>query len=87
MLIWLDRDLLTISPLLLEELSKTFEPVTRKLSPEIAKASDGEKITLDERAFRFQFNEDEMAVEKTAEGIRKFSADIVKMELLIASRI
>jgi transaldolase len=80
-------DLLTISPNLLEELSKSFEPVTRKLSPEIAKASDAEKITLDEKAFRFEFNEDPMAVDKTAEGIRKFSADIVKLEKLIASRI
>jgi transaldolase len=80
-------DLLTISPNLLEELSKSFEPITRKLSPEIAKASDAEKITLDEKAFRFEFNEDPMAVDKTAEGIRKFSADIVKLEKLIASRI
>jgi transaldolase len=80
-------DLLTISPNLLEELSKSYEPLTRKLSPEIAKASDAEKITLDEKAFRFEFNEDPMAVDKTAEGIRKFSADIVKLEKLIASRI
>jgi len=80
-------DLLTISPNLLEELSKSYEPITRKLSPEIAKASDAEKITLDEKAFRFEFNEDPMAVDKTAEGIRKFSADIVKLEKLIASRI
>jgi transaldolase len=80
-------DLLTISPNLLDELSKSFEPITRKLSPEIAKASDAEKITLDEKTFRFEFNEDPMAVDKTAEGIRKFSADIVKLEKLIASRI
>jgi transaldolase len=80
-------DLLTISPNLLEELSKSFEPITRRLSPEIAKASNAEKITLDEKAFRFHFNEDPMAVDKTAEGIRKFSADIVKLEKLIASRI
>jgi transaldolase len=80
-------DLLTISPNLLEELSKSYEPITRKLSPEIAKASDAEKISLDEKAFRFEFNEDPMAVDKTAEGIRKFSADIVKLEKLIASRI
>jgi transaldolase len=80
-------DLLTISPNLLEELSKSFEPITRKLSPEIAKASDAEKINLDEKGFRFEFNEDPMAVNKTAEGIRKFSADIVKLEKLIASRI
>jgi len=80
-------DLLTISPNLLEELSKSFEPITRKLSPEIAKASDAEKINLDEKGFRFEFNEDPMAVDKTAEGIRKFSADIVKLEKLITSRI
>ena len=80
-------DLLTISPNLLEELSKSFEPITRKLSPEIAKASDAAKITLDEKTFRFEFNEDPMAVDKTAEGIRKFSADIVKLEKLIASKI
>ena len=46
-----------------------------------------EKITLDEKTFRFEFNEDPMAVDKTAEGIRKFSADIVKLEKLIASKI
>jgi transaldolase len=80
-------DLLTISPNLLEELSKSFEPITRKLSPEIAKASDAKKINLDEKGFRFDFNEDPMAVDKTAEGIRKFSADIVKLEKLIGSRI
>jgi transaldolase len=80
-------DLLTISPNLLDELSKSFEPITRKLSPEIAKASDAAKITLDEKTFRFEFNEDPMAVDKTAEGIRKFSADIVKLEKLIASKI
>ena len=80
-------DLLTISPNLLEELSKSFEPITRALSSEIAKASDAQKISLDEKTFRFDFNEDPMAVDKTAEGIRKFSADIVKLEKLIASKI
>src|ERR1700726_1360064 len=80
-------DLLTISPNLLDELSKSFEPITRKLDPAIAKASDAEKVALDEKAFRFEFNEDPMAVDKTAEGIRKFSADIVKLEKLIASRL
>ena len=80
-------DLLTISPNLLAELSNSFEPVERKLSPETAKASQGEKVSLDEKAFRFDFNEDPMAVDKTAEGIRKFSADIVKLEKLISSRL
>jgi transaldolase len=80
-------DLLTISPNLLDELSKSTEPIARKLDPAIAKASDAEKITLDEKTFRFEFNEDPMTVDKTAEGIRKFSADIVKLEKLIARRI
>jgi transaldolase len=80
-------DLLTISPNLLEELSKSFEPVERKLSVETAKSSPGEKIALDEKTFRFEFNEDPMAVDKTAEGIRKFSADIVKLEKLISSKL
>ncbi|HEY2122883.1 MAG TPA: transaldolase [Chthoniobacterales bacterium] len=80
-------DLLTISPNLLEELSKSFEPITRVLSPETAKASDAQKISLDEKTFRFDFNEDPMAVDKTAEGIRKFSADIVKLEKVIASKM
>jgi transaldolase len=80
-------DLLTISPNLLEELSKSFEPITRKLSPETAKASDAAKVSLDEKTFRLAFNEDPMAVDKTAEGIRKFAADIVKLEKLIATRI
>jgi transaldolase len=80
-------DLLTISPNLLDELSKSVEPITRKLDPAIAKASDAEKVTLDEKTFRFEFNEDPMAVDKTAEGIRKFSADIVKLEKLVASKL
>jgi len=80
-------DLLTISPNLLEELSKSYDPIERKLSPEIAKAFQAEKISLDEKTFRFEFNEDPMAVDKTAEGIRKFSADIVKLEKLISSRL
>jgi transaldolase len=80
-------DLLTISPNLLDELSKSVEPITRKLDPAIAKASDAEKVTLDEKTFRFEFNEDPMAVDKTAEGIRKFSADIVKLEKLIAGKL
>ena len=80
-------DLLMISPYLLKELSNNFEPVARKLSPETAKASEAAKITLEEKVFRLKFNEDPMAVNKTAEGIRKLSADIVNLEKLIASRI
>ncbi|MDP0491910.1 MAG: transaldolase [Verrucomicrobiota bacterium JB023] len=80
-------DLLTISPSLLKELQDSEEPVEEKLNVEAAKAADVEQMSLDEKAFRFMFNEDAMAVEKTAEGIRKFSADIVKLEKLIADML
>jgi transaldolase len=80
-------DLLTISPNLLEKLSQSTELIERKLDPEIAKASADEKVHFDEKSFRFALNEDAMATEKTAEGIRKFSADIVKLEKIIASKL
>jgi transaldolase len=76
-------DLLTISPGLLDELHNTSGELDCKLTQEAADTSDLEKIHLDEKAFRFMFNEDAMATEKTAEGIRNFSADIVKLEDLI----
>lgn len=80
-------DLLTISPKLLEELNNSTDPIERKLTLETAKASEGEKVYLDEKSFRFELNEDAMATEKTAEGIRKFSADIVKLEKIIAAKL
>jgi transaldolase len=80
-------DLLTISPKLLAELSASNAPITRKLSPETAKTSDLEKVSFDEKGFRFALNEDPMATEKLAEGIRKFSADIVKLEQMIAAKL
>lgn len=80
-------DLLTISPNLLGELAATEQPVSPCLSVEAAKASDIERIPADEKSFRFLFNEDAMATEKTAEGIRKFSADIRKLEALLASML
>jgi len=80
-------DLLTISPELLGKLAASDEPVTRKLDPAAAKSSDIERIQLDEKKFRFLLNEDAMATEKTAEGIRKFAADIVKLEHFIASKL
>ncbi len=78
-------DLLTISPDLLAKLAESQEPLTRKLDPQNAAASDIEKVALDEKTFRYLFNEDAMATEKTAEGIRKFAADIVKLEKHIAT--
>lgn len=76
-------DLLTISPNLLEELQNAEEAIEPKLTADSAAAYSGEQLSFDEKAFRFEFNEDAMATEKTAEGIRKFSADIVKLEDLI----
>ncbi len=78
-------DLLTISPALLKELQDSTDPVARRLSPEEAAGADLEKVSFDEKSFRFAFNEDPMAVEKTAQGIRAFSADIVKLEKLVGS--
>jgi transaldolase len=80
-------DLLTISPDLLEKLSESHDPVVRKLDAEAAKKADVQRLELDEKKFRFLLNEDAMATEKTAEGIRKFSADIVKLEKFIAAKL
>jgi transaldolase len=80
-------DLLTISPNLLEQLAGSTDPIEQKLTPEKAKGSDLERVTFDEKTFRFEFNEDPMAVEKTAEGIRKFSADIRKLEKIVESKL
>ena len=80
-------DLLTISPELLAKLAATHEPVERKLNPEASKTAEIKRLNLDEKTFRFLLNEDAMATEKTAEGIRKFSADIVKLEHFIAARL
>ncbi|HRE83701.1 MAG TPA: transaldolase, partial [Opitutaceae bacterium] len=73
-------DLLTIAPSLLAELAASSEPVTRKLSVADAAKDPQAKVTFDEKSFRFALNEDAMATEKTAEGIRTFSADSVKLE-------
>jgi transaldolase len=80
-------DLLTISPELLGKLAESFDPVERKLNPEASKNADIQRLKLDEKTFRFLLNEDAMATEKTAEGIRKFSADIVKLEKFIAAKL
>ena len=80
-------DLLTISPGLLEELQNSDEPIEQKLSVETAKESDIERLDLDEKTFRFLLNDDAMATEKTAEGIRKFAIDMVKLEDLMRAGI
>jgi transaldolase len=80
-------DCLTISPELMEELSKSKEPVERKLTPEKAKSAKIEKLELDEKTFRWMLNDNAMAYEKTGEGIRKFAADVVKLEKFVASKL
>ena len=79
-------DLLTISPALLGELKKSTAPLTRKLSPEMGAALTMQRLTVDENNFRWLLNEDAMATEKTAEGIRQFNADAVKLEKFIAEK-
>ena len=80
-------DCLTISPELMKELSETTEPLERKLDPEKAKSANVEKLELDEKKFRWMLNDNAMAYEKTGEGIRKFAADVVKLEKFVASKI
>ena len=80
-------DRLTIAPSLLEELSSSTDPVVQKLDAAAASAMDIEKIVVDEKTFRWMMNEDAMATEKLAEGIRNFSADIVKLENIVKSKI
>jgi transaldolase len=80
-------DCLTISPELMEELSKSTDPVERKLTPEKAKAAKVDRLELDEKKFRWLLNENAMATEKTAEGIRKFAVDVVKLEKFVASKL
>lgn len=80
-------DLLTISPELLAELHASDAKVDRKLDPAGAKTTDIEKIDLDEKTFRWMLNEDAMATDKLADGIRKFGADIVKLEAIIGKSL
>ncbi len=78
-------DLLTISPELLQKLADADATIERKLSPEAAQSSVLERISYDEKSFRLALNDDAMATEKLAEGIRLFCADAVKLEQLIAA--
>jgi transaldolase len=80
-------DLLTISTDLLEKLEKTEGTLTPRLTVATAKASDAQKIHLDEKAFRWLYNEDPMAVEKLGEGIRTFYADARKLEQFAQSLV
>ena len=80
-------DLLTISPDLLESLQKTDGELTPRLTVDAALASAEEKITLDEKAYRFRHNQDAMAVEKLSDGIRRFYDDGRKLEQWAATAV
>jgi transaldolase len=80
-------DLMTIAPSLLSELEKAQGTVEKKLDLKSAKASDIVKIELNEKKFRWLLNENAMASEKLAEGIRKFTEDIVKLENMLLKRL
>lgn len=80
-------DLLTISPDLLGDLQQSDVKVTRKLDAETARKLDIEKLPNDESTFRYLLNDDAMATEKLAQGIRSFSADIIKLEAMIQARL
>jgi transaldolase len=79
-------DLLTISPQLLGDLKADTSPITRKLEP-TAKDNNLERLSLDEKKFRWLLNENAMATEKTAEGIRLFNADAQKLAEFVAARL
>ncbi|TAG02365.1 MAG: transaldolase [Burkholderiales bacterium] len=78
-------DLLTISPDLLNTLQAMNEPVIRKLDPKVVLADTIIKLPTHESAFRYALNNDAMATEKLAEGIRAFAVDAGKLDSLIAA--
>ena len=80
-------DCLTISPELMKELAESNDPLERKLDPEKAKSAKVDKLELDEKKFKYLLNDNAMAYEKTGEGIRKFAADVVKLEKFVAGKI
>lgn len=80
-------DLLTIAPKLLKELSETQGSVPQKLDASKSAAMDLEKITVDEKKFRWMVNDNAMATEKLSEGIRKFAEATVELESHIAKML
>jgi transaldolase len=80
-------DLLTISPDLLDALQKAPGNITPRLTPELARASAEQKISLDEKSYRFLHNQDPMAVEKLSDGIRRFYEDGRKLEQWAATAV
>ena len=79
-------DRMTVSPALLEALDKETGPVERRLAPDAARETPA-KLVMDEKAFRWMMNEDAMATEKLAEGIRLFAKDLAKLSQMVAERL
>lgn len=80
-------DLLTISPDLLEEMQSTEGEVEQKLKEEDCQSLDIKKVHIDEKTYRWELNENQMAVEKLSDGIRKFTADLRKLEKFIHEKM
>ncbi|KAJ3593557.1 hypothetical protein NHX12_005891 [Muraenolepis orangiensis] len=80
-------DLLTISPSLLGELSQDNTTIKEMLNEKTAMDCDLDRVHMDEKTFRWEHNEDRMAVEKLSDGIRKFAADAVKLETMIKEKV
>ena len=80
-------DLLTIAPKLLAELAGSDKSVTQNLNADEAASLEIEKINLTENTFRWMLNEDAMATEKLAEGIRGFASDLDKLRSYLAQRM
>ena len=80
-------DRLTIGPNFLDELSKDHTPLSQKLYADMSQGDEIDQLHLDEKTFRFMLNDDPMATEKLAEGIRNFSSDLIKLENFIKERM
>lgn len=80
-------DLLTISPNLLEELQGMDGAIRRKLDADAARSAEIERIDTSEEAFRWALNEDAMATEKLAQGIRVFGQDMLKVRTIVADKL
>merc|ERR1719347_2234323 len=79
-------DKLTVSPKLLQQMQETKEMVTRVLSPDGEVSQENQqRMEITEQNFRWGMNEDPTAVEKLADGIRRFAADTVKLEAIISA--
>lgn len=80
-------DLLTISPELLKELSEQRGPLERRLDPAKIRGDSLRKLSLDEKAFRWEMNQDPMATDRLADGIRRFAADSEKLAEMVEAQV